>query len=118
MQISWLGWAGVEIAAQGERVVIDPLADPLAVLAWLRERADAVPLPELVALRRGAIAGLLTHLHRDHADAGDRRTGAPASIPRGGAASTWCGMLVMPLTVAATRLRFGRLFAPFGHGAR
>jgi hypothetical protein len=33
MQIRWLGWAGVEIAAQGERVVIDPLADPLAVFA-------------------------------------------------------------------------------------
>ena len=118
MQISWLAWAGVEIASQRERVVIDPPADPLAVFAWLGDRADAVPLPELVALRRGAIAGLLTHLPRDHADAGDRRTGAPASIPRGGAASTWCGMLVMPLTVAATRLRFGRLFAPFGHGAR
>jgi L-ascorbate metabolism protein UlaG (beta-lactamase superfamily) len=30
MQIRWLGWAGVEIEAQGERVVIDPVADPLA----------------------------------------------------------------------------------------
>ena len=85
MQISWLAWAGVEIASQRERVVIDPPADPLAVFAWLGDRADAVPLPEVVAPRRGAIAGLLTHVHRDHADAGDRRTGAPASIPRGGA---------------------------------
>lgn len=33
-------------------------------------------------------------------------------------ASTWCEMLVMPLTVAATRRRFGRLFALLGHGAR
>jgi L-ascorbate metabolism protein UlaG (beta-lactamase superfamily) len=69
MQITWLGWAGVEIAAQGERVVIDPLADPRAVFAWLGERADAVLLPEVVAPRPGAIAGLVTHLHRDHADA-------------------------------------------------
>ena len=60
MQIRWLGWAGVEIAAQGERVVIDPLADPLAVFAWLGERAHAVPLPEVVAPQPGAIAGLLT----------------------------------------------------------
>jgi L-ascorbate metabolism protein UlaG (beta-lactamase superfamily) len=50
-------------------VVIDPLADPLAVFAWLGERAHAVPLPEVVAPQSGAIAGLLTHLHRDHADA-------------------------------------------------
>jgi hypothetical protein len=57
MQLRWLGWAGVEIAAQGEQVVIDPLADPLAVFAWLGERAHAVPLPEVVAPRPGAIAG-------------------------------------------------------------
>jgi L-ascorbate metabolism protein UlaG (beta-lactamase superfamily) len=69
MQITWLGWAGVEIAALRARVVIDPLADPLAVFAWLGELADAVPLPEVVAPQPGAIAGLLTHLHRDHADA-------------------------------------------------
>jgi L-ascorbate metabolism protein UlaG (beta-lactamase superfamily) len=69
MQIRWLGWAGVEIAAQGQRVVIDPLADPLAVFAWLGERGHAVPLPDVVVPQPGAIAGLLTHLHRDHADA-------------------------------------------------
>jgi hypothetical protein len=54
MQVTWLGWAGVEIPAQGERVVIDPLADPLAVFGWLGERAHAVPLPEVVAPRPGA----------------------------------------------------------------
>jgi len=46
MPIRWLGWAGVEIAAQGQRVVIDPLADPLAVFAWLGEHAYAVSLPD------------------------------------------------------------------------
>jgi L-ascorbate metabolism protein UlaG (beta-lactamase superfamily) len=70
MQIRWLGWAGVEIEAQGARLVIDPLQDAAAVFAWLGERAGAVPLPEIVAPREGAIAGLVTHLHRDHADAG------------------------------------------------
>jgi L-ascorbate metabolism protein UlaG (beta-lactamase superfamily) len=70
MRITWLGWAGVEIEAQGERVVIDPLLDPEAVFAWFGEPARAVPLPDIVAPQPGSIAGLITHLHRDHADAG------------------------------------------------
>jgi len=69
MRVRWLGWAGVEIEAHGERVVVDPLQDAAAVFAWLAARADAVPLPEVVPAQPGAIAGLLTHLHRDHADA-------------------------------------------------
>lgn len=69
VRITWLGWAGVEIEAQGERVVIDPLQDPAAVFAWLGERAGATPLPGVVAAQPVASAGLLTHLHRDHADA-------------------------------------------------
>ncbi len=69
MRIRWLGWAGVEIEAGGERVVIDPLQDAGAVFAWLGERAGTVPLPAIVAAQPGATAGLLTHLHRDHADA-------------------------------------------------
>jgi L-ascorbate metabolism protein UlaG (beta-lactamase superfamily) len=69
MRIRWLGWAGVEIEAQGERVVVDPLQDPGAVFAWLGQPARAVQLPEVLPPQPGAIAGLLTHLHRDHADA-------------------------------------------------
>ena len=69
MRIRWLGWAGVEIEAQGERVVIDPLQDAVAVFAWLAERARAIQAPHVVPARPGAMAGLLTHLHRDHADA-------------------------------------------------
>jgi L-ascorbate metabolism protein UlaG (beta-lactamase superfamily) len=69
MRIRWLGWAGVEIEAQGERVVVDPLQDPAAVFAWLGKRVLAIPLPEVVPAQPGAIAGLVTHLHRDHADA-------------------------------------------------
>ena len=70
MRIRWLGWAGVEIEAQGERVVVDPLEDAATVFAWLGERAQAIPLPEVAPAEPGAIAGLVTHLHRDHADAG------------------------------------------------
>jgi L-ascorbate metabolism protein UlaG (beta-lactamase superfamily) len=69
MRITWLGWAGVELESQGERVVIDPLQDAGAVFAWLGERATAIRIPEVVPPQPGAIAGLLTHLHRDHADA-------------------------------------------------
>ena len=61
--------------------MIDPLADPLAVFAWPGERAHAVRLPEVVSPPPGAIAGLLTHLHRDHADAGALAAGATLYEP-------------------------------------
>lgn len=69
MRIRWLGWAGVEIEEHGERLVVDPLEDAAAVFTWLGERALAMPRPEVIAPRAGALAGLVTHLHRDHADA-------------------------------------------------
>jgi L-ascorbate metabolism protein UlaG (beta-lactamase superfamily) len=70
MRIRWLGWAGVEVEAEGERVVIDPLDDASAVFAALGERARECPLPDVVAPSPGSLAGMVTHLHRDHADAG------------------------------------------------
>ncbi|HYB22735.1 MAG TPA: MBL fold metallo-hydrolase [Solirubrobacteraceae bacterium] len=69
MHIRWLGWAGVEIEAEGERLVIDPLQDAGAVFAPFGELARDCPLPDVLAPAPGALAGLLTHLHRDHADA-------------------------------------------------
>jgi L-ascorbate metabolism protein UlaG (beta-lactamase superfamily) len=70
MNVRWLGWAGVEIEAEGERVVIDPLADAGATFAPLGEEAAAAPLPALVVENGGsALAGMVTHLHRDHTDA-------------------------------------------------
>jgi L-ascorbate metabolism protein UlaG (beta-lactamase superfamily) len=70
MQLTWLGWAGVELEADGATVVVDPLEDAGAVFAPLGERAAGTPLPQVVAPRAGrAVAGLVTHLHRDHADA-------------------------------------------------
>jgi L-ascorbate metabolism protein UlaG (beta-lactamase superfamily) len=69
MQIRWLGWAGMEIEADGLRLVVDPLRDASAVFAFLGERAAAIPAPEVVAAEGDAVAGLVTHLHRDHADA-------------------------------------------------
>lgn len=69
MRIRWLGWAGVEVEAEGERVVVDPLEDATAVFAWMGERAAGMRPPQVTAAQPGAIAGLVTHLHRDHADA-------------------------------------------------
>jgi L-ascorbate metabolism protein UlaG (beta-lactamase superfamily) len=71
MKARWLGWAGVEVEVDGAAVVIDPLADPGATFAPLKDGAQDVDLPEVVAprARQSAVAGLVTHLHRDHADA-------------------------------------------------
>ncbi len=69
MRIRWLGWAGIEVEAEGERIVIDPLEDPGAVFAPYGEPAAGTPVPEVIAPQPDAVAGLVTHLHRDHADA-------------------------------------------------
>jgi L-ascorbate metabolism protein UlaG (beta-lactamase superfamily) len=72
VKVRWLGWAGVEIEAEGSVVVIDPLADPGATFAALGDAARAVKLPSVVEpeARGAAVAGLVSHLHRDHTDAG------------------------------------------------
>jgi L-ascorbate metabolism protein UlaG (beta-lactamase superfamily) len=72
MKVRWLGWAGVEIEVDGVAVVIDPLADPGATFAPLGDEARGGKLPSVVAPQASgaAIAGLVSHLHRDHADAG------------------------------------------------
>ena len=49
MEVRWLGWAGVEIEADGAAVVIDPLADPGATFAALGEEARRATLPTVVA---------------------------------------------------------------------
>jgi L-ascorbate metabolism protein UlaG (beta-lactamase superfamily) len=70
MRCTYLGWAGVEIEHEGATLVIDPLADAAAVFAGLGAAAREAILPEVVPPTSGtAVAGLLTHLHRDHADA-------------------------------------------------
>jgi hypothetical protein len=70
MRLTWLGWAGAELEAAGATVVVDPLEDAGAVFAPLGEQAAATPRPKVVPPSAGtAVAGLVTHLHRDHADA-------------------------------------------------
>jgi L-ascorbate metabolism protein UlaG (beta-lactamase superfamily) len=72
MQLRRLGWAGVEVESDGAALVVDPLEDPAAVFAQLGDDAPAASLPDLVDPEHAgrAVAGLVSHLHRDHADAG------------------------------------------------
>ena len=69
MQVRWLGWAGAEYEYDGATVVVDPLTDPAATFAGFGAAADRVELPEVVAPSSEALAGLVSHLHRDHTDA-------------------------------------------------
>jgi L-ascorbate metabolism protein UlaG (beta-lactamase superfamily) len=78
MRLRWLGWAGIEVEEQGERVVVDPLQDAGTVFAWLGERAAGLPLPPVIAPAPDALAGMVTHLHRDHADAAALRAALAA----------------------------------------
>jgi L-ascorbate metabolism protein UlaG (beta-lactamase superfamily) len=73
MKVRWLGWAGVEIEADEAALVIDPLADVAATFAAVgEERLRQAKLPTVMPAeaRGSAVAGLVTHLHRDHTDAG------------------------------------------------
>jgi L-ascorbate metabolism protein UlaG (beta-lactamase superfamily) len=72
MKVRWLGWAGVEIETEGASLVIDPLANVAATFAAVgEERLRQAKLPTVVPAEvgRSAVAGLVTHLHRDHTDA-------------------------------------------------
>lgn len=69
MKIRWLGWARVELRASGESLVIDLLGRPEGVL---EDTTLEAPMPTVVPPESegDVLAGLCTHLHRDHADAG------------------------------------------------
>jgi len=85
MQARWLGWAGAALEHEGEMVVIDPLGDPAGTFAGFGDAASGVELPPVVPAGREAVAGLVSHLHRDHTDAAALATalapGAPVHHP-------------------------------------
>jgi L-ascorbate metabolism protein UlaG (beta-lactamase superfamily) len=87
MRCRWLGWAGIEVQDGAARIVIDPLRDAAALYAAVGDAARDVTLPALAGIGDDppAIAGLVTHLHRDHADAGALdealAPGAPVFVP-------------------------------------
>lgn len=81
MEVRRLAWAGLEISAKGHKVVIDLAED------FSRLHGNETPPGEVSrSPEPGSIhAGLLTHLHSDHADAAALkrvlRAGAPVLRP-------------------------------------
>lgn len=93
MRARWLGWAGVELETDEGSLVIDPIERPEATWAWTGDRAAEAEYPTLAGpAREDAVAGLVTHLHRDHADAGALTAalapGAPVLRPAPGGGET------------------------------
>ncbi len=70
MRVRWLGWAGVEIEQDGATLVVDPLADAGGTFAGFGAVAEDVELPPVAPAAKGAVGGVVSHLHRDHTDAG------------------------------------------------
>ncbi len=67
MTIRRLGWAGVELACEGELLVIDLLEDASVLEPFVGEAQTPLPGPS----RPGDVAGaVVTHLHSDHTDPG------------------------------------------------
>ncbi len=82
MRLTWLGWAGVELEHDGATLVIDPLVDPAALYAAVGDAAADVHWPEVIPPSSGtAVGALVTHLHRDHADAGAMTVALAADAP-------------------------------------
>jgi L-ascorbate metabolism protein UlaG (beta-lactamase superfamily) len=74
MLIRKLGWAGIELEADGQRLVIDPLLGFGDL-----EQFVGPPLTELPPPAGLADVALVTHLHRDHADP-DALRGVPVVL--------------------------------------
>lgn len=64
MMLRRLGWAGIELRAGDATLVIDAIGSAGAFAAFLGPQPD-----QLLAPSQAPLAALLTHLHRDHADA-------------------------------------------------
>jgi L-ascorbate metabolism protein UlaG (beta-lactamase superfamily) len=77
MEVRRLAWAGLEISAKGHRVVIDLVED------FSRLHGNETPPGEVPrSPEPGSIhAGLLTHLHSDHADADALKRALRADAP-------------------------------------
>lgn len=76
MHVRFLGWAGLEVTAAGSTLLIDPLGDPAATPLF-----EAAVTGETVPPSGPADAALLTHLHRDHADADTLAAFLPDGAP-------------------------------------
>src|SRR6195952_4445103 len=66
MKITRLGWAGLELEAEGEIAVVDLFLNAEPMAAFMGAPHTALPAPS----RPGAaVLALVTHLHEDHTDA-------------------------------------------------
>jgi L-ascorbate metabolism protein UlaG (beta-lactamase superfamily) len=65
MNITRLGWAGLELEASGVIAVIDLLQDPGIMVDFVGAPRTALPGPSCPG---AAALALVTHLHSDHAD--------------------------------------------------
>jgi L-ascorbate metabolism protein UlaG (beta-lactamase superfamily) len=75
MDVRFLGCAGLEVRAQGAALLIDPLGDP--AYEYFREAVAGTTVPP----SGPAGAALVTHLHRDHADAAALAAALPDGAP-------------------------------------
>ncbi|MGZ6645427.1 MAG: MBL fold metallo-hydrolase [Solirubrobacteraceae bacterium] len=65
MRVRRLGWAGLELEAEGETAVIDLLEDVGPLAPFIGAPREALPAPSAP----GAVSlALVTHLHSDHTD--------------------------------------------------
>ena len=80
LEVRRLGWAGLELVCSGRSLVIDLLEDASSLAPFVGEVHGPLPSPV-----PGSAAGLVTHLHADHAD--------PAALAR---ALTPDGLILRP----------------------
>ncbi|MEU5694346.1 MBL fold metallo-hydrolase [Actinosynnema sp. NPDC020468] len=103
MRTRRLGWAGLEIEAGGERLVIDHVRNLSPVFPGWKAGEG------LVAPSGPVTAALLTHLHRDHADvaalAGVLAPGAPVLRPAPGHGDDEDNVTTLPAERELTRHR-------------
>ena len=64
MRIRRLGWAGIEVEADGASLVVDLLRDPSEIEPFVGPPRGPLPAPA----GQAASAALVTHLHVDHCD--------------------------------------------------
>ena len=77
MIVRRLGWAGIELEAEGETLLVDLMEDASALEPFVGLPHGPLPPPS----RAGAVAGLVTHLHADHCDAGALARALAAGAP-------------------------------------
>jgi L-ascorbate metabolism protein UlaG (beta-lactamase superfamily) len=65
MIVRRLGWAGIELEAEGETLLVDLMEDASGMEPFVGPPHGPLPPPS----RPDAVAGLVTHLHADHCDA-------------------------------------------------